>query len=307
MKGNSIKLASRGRRLHKAFTLIELLVVIAIIAILAAILFPVFATAREKARAASCLSNLKQIGLAYTQYEQDYDETVPCGHSGYGWGTGWASQVYPYVKSTAAFLCPDDVGPGDIISYGVNANTVPYNTTAITPIPIVISQMTAPSATVLLFEVRNCSTASGSWNVTSPSSDNNNSPGGIGLDASEQLKGANACQTLPCAGTYLKYNTGLLGMVCLNSTAGSSCDINPSEAVAATSYYYSGVTGVHNGGANYLLADNHAKWFMPTNVSGGYDIPGTNHAATCNNYAGGQAVPSNCTLPRVFAATFAIH
>ena len=64
---------------QKAFTLIELLVVIAIIAILAAILFPVFAQAREKARAVSCLSNLKQIGLACMMYVQDYEETYPSG------------------------------------------------------------------------------------------------------------------------------------------------------------------------------------------------------------------------------------
>src|SRR5437899_3579592 len=62
----------------RAFTLIELLVVIAIIAILAAILFPVFAQAREKARQASCISNLKQIGMGIMQYVQDFDETYPC-------------------------------------------------------------------------------------------------------------------------------------------------------------------------------------------------------------------------------------
>src|SRR5579862_1797833 len=69
----------RNFRTDKGFTLIELLVVIAIIAILAAILFPVFAQAREKARQASCLSNAKQIGLAILLYAQDYDETYPPG------------------------------------------------------------------------------------------------------------------------------------------------------------------------------------------------------------------------------------
>ena len=73
------------KRSHLGFTLIELLVVIAIIAILAAILFPVFARARENARRASCMSNLKQIGLGLMQYTQDYDEKYPCpGSTGYG-------------------------------------------------------------------------------------------------------------------------------------------------------------------------------------------------------------------------------
>ena len=95
-------------RIKAGFTLIELLVVIAIIAILAAILFPVFAQAREKARAISCLSNMKQIGLGVTQYEQDFDETTPGGLNGYGGGSGWAGQIYPYVKSTQVFRCPSD-------------------------------------------------------------------------------------------------------------------------------------------------------------------------------------------------------
>jgi len=93
--------------LRKGFTLIELLVVIAIIAILAAILFPVFARAREKARQASCQSNLKQIGLAYNMYSQDYDEMLPRNSIGSSLGTiWWTGEVQPYVKNVQLFVCP---------------------------------------------------------------------------------------------------------------------------------------------------------------------------------------------------------
>ena len=102
----------------RGFTLIELLVVIAIIAILAAILFPVFARARENARRASCMSNLKQIGLGLLQYSQDYDEQMPLEFfgdsndiSGYGLPTKrykWMDATYPYVKSEQIFDCPSD-------------------------------------------------------------------------------------------------------------------------------------------------------------------------------------------------------
>ena len=98
----------KNNRQHNAFTLIELLVVIAIIAILAAILFPVFAQAREKARQTSCLSNLKQIGLGIMQYTQDYDETFPAGLQSGWWQAGWTWQVVPYLKSTDILRCPSD-------------------------------------------------------------------------------------------------------------------------------------------------------------------------------------------------------
>jgi prepilin-type N-terminal cleavage/methylation domain-containing protein/prepilin-type processing-associated H-X9-DG protein len=95
---------------RSGFTLIELLVVIAIIAILAAILFPVFAQAREKARQAACLSNTKQLGNALTMYVQDYDESLPMG----GWSntangtlSRWYRDLYPYVNSLDVYVCPN--------------------------------------------------------------------------------------------------------------------------------------------------------------------------------------------------------
>jgi len=95
----------------RGFTLIELLVVIAIIAILAAILFPVFARAREKARQSSCASNLKQIGLAGMMYAQDYDERFPMNHSGAqvnGRWVEWWSVLQPYVNNWNVFTCPSN-------------------------------------------------------------------------------------------------------------------------------------------------------------------------------------------------------
>ena len=100
--------SSRGS-LRRGFTLIELLVVIAIIAILAAILFPVFARARENARRASCQSNLKQIGLGILQYTQDYDEKLP-SRVNYDDRLNWRDVIQPYVKSTQLFACPSNTG-----------------------------------------------------------------------------------------------------------------------------------------------------------------------------------------------------
>lgn len=143
---------------NKGFTLIELLVVIAIIAILAAILFPVFAQAREKARTASCLNNQKQISLGIMQYTQDYDETYPSVDSGV-----LTQNIQPYLKNNDVFLCPSGYGlynvnnkamigaPGTTTttktSYAANADVMGgWNNTPGKQIAIVQS----PASTVLL-------------------------------------------------------------------------------------------------------------------------------------------------------------
>jgi len=111
---------------RNGFTLIELLVVIAIIAILAAILFPVFAQAREKARATSCLSNLKQIQLGVKMYAQDFDEQsmyhwyIPNGIGGYN---TWMEVIYPYIKNTQIFFCPSASPAASTYVAGLPAGT----------------------------------------------------------------------------------------------------------------------------------------------------------------------------------------
>ena len=109
MRNRNARLAAKAAR---GFTLIELLVVIAIIAILAAILFPVFAQARAKARQTACLSNMKQIGTAMMMYVQDYDETYPVNNFAYGNGipnflSSWMLHIEPYSKNIQIVECPD--------------------------------------------------------------------------------------------------------------------------------------------------------------------------------------------------------
>ncbi len=173
-----------NRLRFKAFTLIELLVVIAIIAILAAILFPVFAQAREKARQASCISNLKQLGLAETQYVQDYDEKTSGSYDNTPNGRIYYPElIYPYTKNTQIFFCADSDKPDSFNNdncllcltnpktcgtrtpstnaYGDGSTTYAYNSIDNPGVgfggdraKIKLSALTAPAETLMLFDGR---------------------------------------------------------------------------------------------------------------------------------------------------------
>jgi len=186
----------------RAFTLIELLVVIAIISILAAILFPVFARARENARRTSCMSNLKQIGLGIMQYIQDYDEKFPrnavvhgasvpfASNPAYSGATHlWWHEIFPYVKSTQIFVCPssDSTWVGDYYPKRGSSSYAPYgyNTSfsagpSLAAVPqVAITPMIADSTYYLMDPDHDCATGHGvsinAW-CTSGTGDNNDAP-----------------------------------------------------------------------------------------------------------------------------------
>jgi len=288
----------RTHEIRTGFTLIELLVVIAIIAILAAVLFPVFAKVREKARQTSCLSNQKQLGLAFAQYTQDNDETYP-NLSFWYFTCGWAVPLYPYVKSPGAFVCPDDptlpdpngmytgaygsspgTGP-NVISYAVNYNALnPTNNANYGVIPgsspAKLSQLNAPALTDLLFECQGEVT-----NLTGPI-DTDNSPAGTCGNSFWNVTGT-AGQVSPLWGFYATGNP-----------PGDPLWTIPQSTV-------------HTSGSNYLAADGHAKWLAPGRISGGYNAPSSSTAEiAANDTAAGTSSMDNGGGTGSAALTFSI-
>jgi len=136
--------------MRRGFTLIELLVVIAIIAFLAAILFPVFAKAREKARQSSCLSNVKQMCVAVLSYAQDYDEGLPTSYNPFVPTTcdQWYETLQPYMKSTQIHRCPS-VSANWATSYGWNCDYLGYGSSSSCTY-IFMTEVAKPSETMVL-------------------------------------------------------------------------------------------------------------------------------------------------------------
>jgi prepilin-type N-terminal cleavage/methylation domain-containing protein/prepilin-type processing-associated H-X9-DG protein len=237
---------------NKGFTLIELLVVIAIIAILAAILFPVFAKAREKARQITCASNEKQLGLGFLQYSQDYDEKWPTGDDG-NLGQGWAGEIYSYVKSTGVYHCPDDpTGPqvgsnytSVPISYAANLSLLRTDGGSATdphPGPS-ISVEAAPANTILLSEV---------IQIYADVTNTNEQPN-------------NTVVSSVCNGTSSVYpfsnGNGSGGQEATGCLGGdnSTCAAGGGHTNVAQ----------HGTGSNFLMCDGHVKWLNGAAVSRG--------------------------------------
>jgi prepilin-type N-terminal cleavage/methylation domain-containing protein/prepilin-type processing-associated H-X9-DG protein len=238
---------------HKAFTLIELLVVIAIIAILAAILFPVFAQARERARQISCLSNARQLGTANTMYLQDYDETI-LPSTNYAVPTSdplriWSPMIQPYVKSEGIFNCPSASGAKYAASWanrgemsiGYNAMTAydPLGVEAPTSVASLAS-LEEPTRTVLLADTANGPTG--------------NKYRGYVFDPAQGQ--ANA--TDPRLSTPLTADRDLVKEL--------GATLPPSQLKPIYCRHFA--TGSNQGTANLIFADGHAKAYSAASILG---------------------------------------
>jgi prepilin-type N-terminal cleavage/methylation domain-containing protein/prepilin-type processing-associated H-X9-DG protein len=275
------------RNNKNGFTLIELLVVIAIIAILAAILFPVFAQAREKARQTSCLSNVKQVILGHIMYQQDWDETVPFNRECSNPANlvpnglpcvqgralrGWIDLVNPYVKNYGVFKCPSDTQR---------------------PVPL-------PAGT--LDQQGNVAVAGHVWG-----------PGSAGYNQGGEWRSSygrnnnfanNGLNTATLAAVNFPANTILIFEFAANSGGGANGNerghgsaysiVRPENIDAVPCQLYNTAnpnnnlsnffktlenqqkinergqlsSTRHSGGANYAFVDGHAKWYRPENIRG---------------------------------------
>jgi prepilin-type N-terminal cleavage/methylation domain-containing protein/prepilin-type processing-associated H-X9-DG protein len=306
---------------RKGFTLIELLVVIAIIAILAAILFPVFAKAREKARQITCASNMKELGTAVAMYVQDYDETYPSGADNNpatptADANGWAAQLYPYLKSTGIMKCPDDstsnaatttaetvagvtipVGTEMVpVSYGFNSNLVGLKDGALSSVDLTVQAFEVSGAYAMPTVAGDEGGPSGNGTIgTAVEGPVSAAAGYVGILSNGPLDIQAMGLSAPAA---LLYETGYM------HGSGGSANVVPAGYDSANQG-----GGLHSGGANYLFADSHVKWTNPGSIYAGANNTDTDTNTpdyACGENIGTTTVYSantNCNATP-FAGTF---
>ena len=269
-------MANSRRRSLSAFTLIELLVVIAIIAILAAILFPVFAQAREKARQTSCLSDCKQFALGIMMYVQDYDETFPVGAAQgndgtwlwnfnlptpYNWRpipatdrrvyaaqTHWGNSIQPYIKNWGIMSCPSCPATQLAIPDYATPN-VPWQNVSFTYNGLLSSYTIAGVATAaqlpLVWEGRGKASVAG-FALSNPN------------------------LYCPNTGGSCIYQPAIV-------SASGNVTCQPGNGGTSFMFVLNGTMWIHSQGANFTLADGHAKWrrlgatLSPGNTNGNVD------------------------------------
>ncbi|MCC6443423.1 MAG: prepilin-type N-terminal cleavage/methylation domain-containing protein [Armatimonadetes bacterium] len=236
------------RKLQHGFTLIELLVVIAIIAILAAILFPVFAQAREKARAISCLSNVKQFGTAFMMYVQDYDQTFPPPVSG---PDGFMGPLQSYVKNRQILHCPSD-GGASADGSGAPPQSYQYNAAC----GAAYQRM---GSTDSKGGVAGCNDTGGNFK-----------PEGQSDAAIPRPAQMIVLYCAPSSGYPWKCSPGInSNNVCCTISCGYAMTCGPKFPPElhgpsyVDGYNASELLNLHSEGSNYLFADGHAKWLKP--------------------------------------------
>jgi len=264
--------------------------VIAIIAILAAILFPVFAKVREKARQTQCLSNEKQLGLAFAQYVNDYDEMYPAGlipvsgpstvgSNTNGAGVGWAGALASYIKSPQVFKCPDD--PNSAAGTPAGVYPCSYSLNYLLPLRT-LAYLNAPSTTVELFEVTNSQ-----GYLNSPNENVYPSTGYLVSSVGDGWPGAGGpdyIDAVSCgtAQGSCGQSTGILSVQSAEAGTHARHDVQPNDN------FNPGTGGF--GYSNYLLADGHCKMIKAEN------------AALPENGPDGGGVVTNENLPKTVSS-----